>query len=38
MDVCSQYTRYLKHCARFHVFPQSFARFVLDVFPFTAFQ
>lgn len=37
MDICSQYSRYMRHCARFHTQPQSFARFVIDVFPFTVF-
>lgn len=37
MDVCTQYTRYLQHCSRFHIPPQSFVRFVVDVFRFTTF-
>jgi hypothetical protein len=37
MDVCTQYGRYVRHCARSRVIPQSFGRFVVDVFPFTFF-
>lgn len=37
MDAFSQYLRYLRHCFKSHIPAQSFVRFVMDVFPFTAF-
>ena len=37
MDVCTQYARYLRHCARYRVAPQGFGHFVVEVFPFTLF-
>lgn len=37
-DVRCQYARYLSHCAQAHMLPQSFVRFVADVFPYTAFS
>lgn len=37
MDVCTQYARYLRFCNVHHICAQSFARYVVDVFPHTLF-
>lgn len=37
MDICTQFARYGRFCKAHGITPQSFARFVVDVFPFTTF-
>lgn len=37
MDVCTQYSKYVKFCKRVHALPESFPRFVANVFPHTVF-